>query len=827
MRLALLGSLLVAVSGAAVFGVGCRKAEAPSNAAATDSPAAAPAAPAPLPVREDPGDDAAVAWLSPREEGLTALTAAVRDRDAAAPTLTLTAPPSALLRCALRLAGNRVTVAVATASEGPGASAAEDTDASSAARDVDAARADSVQGASTAVEGDAAPADPLQAARSEAVDAVTLEEATLVCAGDSLAALDAVRASLEAKRYPDVIVALDARTWPPLLREDAMRLRARALDGLEDRAAAVALWRELAKGKGARVQEACVRAAKDLVSLGGKENGAEARAFVLRAYAEAPAWAEAQDGLERLFADASKLAGEKAERDPVTRAREAQAWRESGDEAKAKRVANEVLKKGAAAHGEAACRARTVLAQEAPKGQRSAAWGLAIDACEGHELRPGALYAGAKASFTEKLADEAKRRYELLVGESPTHRLADDASLALGKIQLEAGDLAGAEATFAGLAAKHPGGDMVSEGVAKAAILRVQRGAYAEAKALVEDVSADDADLHWGTGGRGRHLRAWCNERLGDVPAAKADYAEVIRRHPYGFWMLASFERLRALAPAEATAALKSLEERAVEPFAPLEDDVVLLAREAHLAGRVDVLRDLAGHASFAARPKEASWAFSWLLNAAGLETLGHGRPRAAAPQFLAEPPHGSARLGWLASFPTPHEERVRAEAAKRGVPVSLVWAIMREESAFKAEVKSSAKAFGLMQLIVPTAKLMAHGEAVTPNERTLVDPAVNVALGTKLLGVLRKSYAAQPLLAIPAYNAGGGAVNRWLEARRGMPFELWVEAIPYEETRGYMKRVTTSWLAYARLYAPTELEAILNGPWPDAAPMSSAVGAP
>jgi soluble lytic murein transglycosylase len=822
MRAALLGSILVAVSGAAVFGVGCRKAEAPVGTFAPEG-APPPAPLEPLPVREDPGDEAAIAWLAPADEGLTALAAAVRDRDAAAPTITLAAPPSALLRCALRLAGSRFGLAVTSAGAPSSAAASDGADAAAA----DGSPPESVQDASAAPALDAGPAERAQVGIDATPDAATLEEAALVCAGDALADLDRLRSLLEAKRYPDVVVALDARAWPPLLRDDAARLRARALDGLEDRAAAVAIWRELAKGKGARVQEACVRAAKDLVALGGKENGVEARAFLLRAYAEAPGWAEAQDGLEKLFADASKLAGERAERDPITRAREAQAWREAGDEAKAKRIAGEVLKKGAAAHGEAACRARTVLAHEAPKGQRSAAWGLAIEACEGQELRPAALFAGAKASFTEKLADEARRRYELLVAESPTHRLADDASLALGKIQLEAGDPAGAEAIFASLAAKHPGGDMVPEGVAKAALLRVQRGAYAEAKALVEDLTSDDADLHWGSGGRARHIRAWCNERLGDVAAAKADYAEVIRRHPYAFWMLASFERLRAIAPNEAVGALRSVEEAPPEPFAPIEDDAVLLAREAHLAGRIDVLRDLASHASFSGRPKEATWAFSWLLNAAGLETLGHGRPRAAAPQFLAQAPHGRARLGWLASFPTPHEERVRAEAAKRGVPVSLVWAIMREESAFKAEVKSSAKAYGLMQLIVPTAKLMAHGEAITPNERTLVDPAVNVALGTKLLGVLRKSYAAQPILAIPAYNAGGGAVNRWLDARKGMPFELWVEAIPYEETRGYLKRVTTSWLAYARLYAPAELEAILGGPWPDAAPMSSAVGAP
>lgn len=774
-------------------------------------PAAAPLA---LPVRNDEADLDAEAWLFPREEGLGALALAVRQRDGGAGLASVTLPPapSSLLVCALRLAGAQVDL--------------DDGDVTAGAGDAGLAA-----GLATTAPGEADAAgevgDGGADAEAQPRDAAVFSRAAAACASDSLADLERVKLAIEAKRYEDALAALDARSWPSLAQEEKTRLRARALDGLDRRAEALDLWRELAKGKGSRVQEACVRAARDLVAVGGKDAGLEARALVLRAYAEAPAWAEGQEGLERLLAEASKLAGERPERDLVTRAREAQGWRDAGDEARAKRIAGEVLKKGALAAGEAACRARTVLAQEAAKGQKAAAWGQAIEACAGLELRAPALYSGAKASFSEKKADEARARYEALVAAFPQHRLADDAALALGKIQLEAGDTAGAEASFAAVAAKHPGGDMVPEATFKAALLRVQRGAFGDAKALLDDVAADDADLHWSSGGRARHLRAWCNERLGEREAAQRDYAAVVRLHPYAFWMLASSMRLRALDGAAFHEAVRAMESEASEPFRPLEDDALLLAREAFFAGRTDVLRDLAAHVSFAARPREASWAFSWLLNAAGLETLGHGRPRALAPQYLAHAPHGVARLGWMASYPTPHEDRVRAEAAKRGVPTSLVWAIMREESAFKVEVKSSAKAYGLMQLIVPTAKLMANGEGVTPNEHTLVDPAVNVALGTKLLGVLRKSYAANPILAIPAYNAGGGAVNRWLEQRKGMPFELWVESIPYDETRGYLKRVTTSWLAYARLYAPEELTQLMQNPWPDAAPMTSAAGAP
>jgi soluble lytic murein transglycosylase len=824
MRLALLAAIGSAGIGSTFFGGGCRHAEPPlaPAAAIVEQPA-----PEPFVVHDDPSDEAVKAWLFPRDEGITTLGAALKSpgSDAGSPfAFAMPATPSAPLVCALRLLGGRVIVAEApTLSLQNASSDAVDGSAPRAAVEGDAGDLDrDAMWGDADDNGDAAN----QADAGDSSDASTSPE-PVRCASDAFMLLERGKNLIEVKQYAAALALLDASTWPSLLVDDALRARARALDGLERRAEAAPLWQKLASGRGARVQEACVRGARDLVALGSKEGAKDARALVLRAYAEAPAWAEAQEGLDKLFAEASKLAGEKPERDLVTRAKEAQAWRDAGDDGKAKRIANDVVKKSGVAPGEASCRARTVLAQEAPKGQRAAAWSHAIEACGGSELQASALFSGAKASFSEKKSDEAKQRYERVIQTFPEHRLADDSALALAKIQLDEGQADAAEKGFVSMATRHPTGDMVPEGTFKAALLRVQRGAFAEARSLVLDVGSDDNDVHWSSGGRGRHLRAFCSERLGDVAAAKLDYAEVIRRHPYSFWMLAAYARLRALDANEAVAALKSLESAEGDAFAPLDDDALLLAREAFVAGRYDLLRDLSSYGGFGARPKEAGWAFSWLLDAAGFETLGHGRPRVQGPQFLSHAPHGMARLGWMASFPTPHEELVRAESTKRGVPSSLVWAIMREESAFKVEVKSSAKAYGLMQLIVPTAQRMAQGEGVRPTERSLVDPKVNIALGTKLLGVLRKGYGANPILAVPAYNAGGGAVNRWLEQRKGLPFELWVESIPYEETRGYVKRVTTSWLAYARLYAPEELAQVMANPWPDAAPMSSASDAP
>ena len=150
-------------------------------------------------------------------------------------------------------------------------------------------------------------------------------------------------------------------------------------------------------------------------------------------------------------------------------------------------------------------------------------------------------------------------------------------------------------------------------------------------------------------------------------------------------------------------------------------------------------------------------------------------------------------------------------EASRYAVPRALVWAIMREESSFVPEAKSPTNALGLMQLMGETAKNTAAGTDISFDEASLKKPAVSVALGTKLLSKLRATYT-HPALPIAAYNAGPGAVGRWL-GTLPQDFDLWVESIPYEETRGYVKRVLASCLAYAVLYDPASLGELLTIP--------------
>src|SRR5690606_1290719 len=149
----------------------------------------------------------------------------------------------------------------------------------------------------------------------------------------------------------------------------------------------------------------------------------------------------------------------------------------------------------------------------------------------------------------------------------------------------------------------------------------------------------------------------------------------------------------------------------------------------------------------------------------------------------------------------------------KNEIPEWFIYAIMREESAFDPAAESPAKAYGLMQLIVPTAKAYAGKLGLPHHPQALKRPAVNIALGSRVLSSFSAKFPKNPVLGIPAYNAGPGRPARWLRERPDVDFDVWVELIPFRETRRYTKRVLASRAAYAFLYHSEEAEEAMRLP--------------
>jgi soluble lytic murein transglycosylase len=154
--------------------------------------------------------------------------------------------------------------------------------------------------------------------------------------------------------------------------------------------------------------------------------------------------------------------------------------------------------------------------------------------------------------------------------------------------------------------------------------------------------------------------------------------------------------------------------------------------------------------------------------------------------------------LAWPLAF---HESVTRANQEFEFDP-ALVYAVMREESAYRPEVSSPAGALGLMQLIPPTADRVAGELGLTGFEPTrLFDPSVNIRFGTFYLRSLVQRFSGSRPLAIASYNAGPEAVTRWLDRDGALPPDVFVDSVPYGETRRYLRRVLRSYHMYRVLY--------------------------
>ncbi len=148
--------------------------------------------------------------------------------------------------------------------------------------------------------------------------------------------------------------------------------------------------------------------------------------------------------------------------------------------------------------------------------------------------------------------------------------------------------------------------------------------------------------------------------------------------------------------------------------------------------------------------------------------------------------------------FPVAYQDTFLAHARRANVPVQWSLAIARQESAFMPDARSSAGALGVMQLMPSTAKLVAKKMGVSyKDNRSLTQPDLNIKLGTNYLAEMLRRFDNNRILASAAYNAGPGRVNQWLDA--SLPFDVWIEIIPFTETRNYVQNVLMFSSIYSR----------------------------
>ena len=156
----------------------------------------------------------------------------------------------------------------------------------------------------------------------------------------------------------------------------------------------------------------------------------------------------------------------------------------------------------------------------------------------------------------------------------------------------------------------------------------------------------------------------------------------------------------------------------------------------------------------------------------------------------------------WEIYYPSEPWSAVSYYAEKNDLNPYLVLSIIRQESAFEPRAVSRSGAVGLMQLLPGTARMVSRKLEMKRFRRTMLfEPAINISLGTKYFAGLVKKYNGNIALALAGYNAGGRRVDQWLKKNNSKDIEVFIEKIPYNETRGYVKKILRNYNNYKAIY--------------------------
>jgi soluble lytic murein transglycosylase len=164
--------------------------------------------------------------------------------------------------------------------------------------------------------------------------------------------------------------------------------------------------------------------------------------------------------------------------------------------------------------------------------------------------------------------------------------------------------------------------------------------------------------------------------------------------------------------------------------------------------------------------------------------------------------------------FPLAYQRMVAQYANTYHIPKGLIYAIIRQESTFHDDIVSPAGAHGLMQLMPSTAKIIAKRERIAySNKQQLFSPPKNINIGTAYLQQLHKRFH-HPVLMSAAYNAGPSRVVYWLKHHPPKQIDIWIETLPWKETRNYLKNIIAFYAVYQyRMQEKPNIDTFLR-PW-------------
>jgi len=363
--------------------------------------------------------------------------------------------------------------------------------------------------------------------------------------------------------------------------------------------------------------------------------------------------------------------------------------------------------------------------------------------------------------------------------------------------------------------------EFADDALMEAAGLRRSQGAYGDAAALYERVATSYADSKFIP--RAVWEAGWSHYLGGEYGAAEGAFRSLLNdetiREKALYWLARSLEHT---SPADVDACYAILLEEYPAGF--------YATWHRNCKGLQDPREPLGQRNALAELPQIAGFDKPRLLASLGLAEESRSEMAAArkktgdrkplfpglARVYLEIQDYGSAiRLFlqnrpvkwdkaslplWTAGYPLVYSDLVARYTAANGLSEGLIYGLIRAESGFSPAIKSPVGAIGLMQLMPATAKATAREKGTFDPQRLTV-PEYNIKLGTRHFRDLLQDYTGEVVYAVAAYNAGASAVDRWRKGMKGLQMDEFIESIPYQETRDYVKKVYASAATYRQLY--------------------------
>jgi soluble lytic murein transglycosylase len=442
---------------------------------------------------------------------------------------------------------------------------------------------------------------------------------------------------------------------------------------------------------------------------------------------------------------------------------------------------------------------------------------------------PEALYWIGKSYSKLGDGERAVKTLAKILDRFPDSEWADDALFLTGNIYREAADMKKALQFYGRLAQEYPDSKYADSALWWKAWSYYSAGDYKQAEpALQELVNRYPRSF---LANQARYWQGRAAEKKGELSRAAAYYGRVLKKGPYTYYGYRAAERLERLEKGVAEAAADVAAETTPtcvdgscpeDPLSSFDTDDgppvwtdetrKILSAEPSFRKTLELM-----HLDLKKEAAQELWALQDKvvrkrgmrigLSKAFFELGDYNRSLMLVlrnyERYLAGPSSGASEDLWVLAYPQGYWDSILSYSHQFGQDPYFIAAIIREESQFLPEAVSPAGARGIMQVMPSTGEWAARAIKIRGFDRSkLFDSDTGIKIGTWYISHLMKRFRGDPLLAAAAYNAGPDAVAAWV-GKYGYRDErdVFVESIPFAETRGYVKKVLRNYGEYRRIY--------------------------